>query len=71
MGVQKIDEELCNGCGICVEDCPTDVLRMNETDKACIVYPKDCAVCFQCATNCPVTAVTVNSLAPRELILPY
>ena len=71
MGIQKIDEELCNGCGICVEDCPVDVLRMNEKDKAYIVYPQDCGVCFQCATNCPVLAVTVSSLAPREFILPY
>ncbi len=71
MGVQRIDEKLCNGCGICVEDCPTDVLRMNPEDKAYIAYAKDCAVCFQCSTNCPVAAVTVNSLAPRELILPY
>ncbi len=71
MGVQKIDEELCNGCGICVEDCPTDALRMNEKDKAYMAYARDCSVCFQCATNCPVAAVTVNSLSPRPLILPY
>ena len=71
MGIQKIDEELCNGCGICVEDCPVDVLRMNEKDKARITYPQDCAVCFQCATNCPELAVTVSSLSPREIALPY
>ncbi|MDP2720088.1 MAG: 4Fe-4S binding protein [Dehalococcoidia bacterium] len=71
MGVQKINPELCNGCGICVEDCPVDALRMNQDDKAFIAYTLDCAVCFQCSTNCPVEAVTVNSMAPRELILPY
>ncbi|MBI4333628.1 MAG: ferredoxin family protein [Chloroflexi bacterium] len=71
MGVEKVDWDLCNGCGICVEDCPTDVLRMNDQSLAFIAYPRDCAVCFQCATNCPVAAVRVNSLAARELILPY
>lgn len=71
MGIQQVDEELCNSCGICVEDCPTDILRMNEKNKACIAYALDCAVCFQCANNCPVQAIIVDSVSPRELILPY
>ena len=72
MGIKHIDEELCTGCGICVDDCPVDVIRLDEEKgKAYIAYPKDCAVCFQCQTYCPEGAITVSSLAPRELILPY
>ena len=72
MAIEKIDESLCTGCGICVDDCPLDVIRMAEDKgKAYMAYPKDCAVCFQYALNCPEQAITVSSLAPRELILPY
>jgi NAD-dependent dihydropyrimidine dehydrogenase PreA subunit len=72
MGIEKIDEELCNGCGICVDDCPVDVLRMDEPKgKAHIAYGRDCCVCFQCADGCPTEAITVSSRSPRELVLPY
>ncbi len=33
MGIRKIDLTLCNGCGICVNSCPQDVLRMNKKTK--------------------------------------
>lgn len=29
MSIEKIDLELCNGCGICVSGCPMDVLRLD------------------------------------------
>lgn len=72
MGIEKIDRELCNGCGICVDDCPMDVIRFDEeSQKAYIAYGKDCGVCFLCSDACPAEAIKVTSLAPRKLILPY
>ena len=58
--IEKIDTEKCNGCGICVERCNMDVLRMDSsTDKAYIAYHEDCMTCFECALSCPEEAVTV------------
>lgn len=72
MGIEKIDRELCNGCGICVDDCPTDVIRFDEeSQKAYIAYENDCGVCFLCSDDCPTAAIKVTSLTPRKLILPY
>lgn len=72
MGIEKIDQELCNGCEICFDDCPMDVIRMDkQTGKAYMAYGKDCGVCFQCVDGCPTGAISVSPLAPRELILPY
>ncbi len=71
MAIQKIDEALCIGCEICIEDCPTDVIRLSKERKAYIAYLEDCIVCFQCTTNCPADAISVSSLPARELILPY
>jgi len=51
----------CIGCGICVETCPTDVIRLNkETKKAQIKYPADCQICHLCRMYCPVDAITIT-----------
>jgi NAD-dependent dihydropyrimidine dehydrogenase PreA subunit len=72
MGIERIDEELCDGCQICVEDCHLDVIRFDrDKGKAYIAYGEDCGVCFQCATGCPKEAISVSSTAPRKLVLPY
>ena len=61
MAVDRIDPELCNGCGICVDYCPADVLRLDEkTDKAVAKYPQDCTACRICETDCPQKAITVS-----------
>jgi len=61
MTIEKIDEELCIGCGDCVDSCPMDVIRMDaDTAKAVIRYGEDCMICDQCALDCPVDAITVT-----------
>lgn len=68
MTIERIDEELCNGCGICIESCSTDVLRLGEKEqsrwddgwKAKIVYSNDCHSCGLCAQDCPVNAIYVS-----------
>ena len=46
MSISKIDENLCRGCGICVDTCPEDVIRLN-TD------PLDVELRSPCAMGCP------------------
>ncbi|MBI4321295.1 MAG: ferredoxin family protein [Chloroflexi bacterium] len=72
MGIQKIDEDLCNGCGICVDSCPMDVIRMNDsTCQAYLAFPGDCTTCYLCELDCPVEAISVSPEATRRMILPY
>jgi NAD-dependent dihydropyrimidine dehydrogenase PreA subunit len=60
MTIDKIDLELCNGCGICVLSCPEDVIRMDKkNEKAVIKYPEECQMCEWCAKDCPEEAITV------------
>jgi len=62
MSIQRIDPELCVGCGICVDTCIMDVIRMEEADhKAVIKYANDCMTCFCCELECPAKAISVST----------
>ena len=79
--IEKIDGKKCNGCGICVEICPMDVLRLeNKIDiisqseqkghlrkyTAYIAYPEDCMTCYTCELKCPTEAIDVG-YTPLEI----
>ena len=72
MAIEKIDPELCNGCGICVNSCPMDVIRMDkESKKAVIRYPEDCMLCEFCSSDCPVDAITITPVKESPLIVSW
>jgi NAD-dependent dihydropyrimidine dehydrogenase PreA subunit len=61
MSIERIDPELCVGCGTCVNNCSVDVIRMDEKgEKATIAYPEDCMCCLNCELDCPVNAIYVS-----------
>ncbi|MFX1375750.1 MAG: indolepyruvate ferredoxin oxidoreductase subunit alpha [Promethearchaeota archaeon] len=64
----KIDEELCVGCGTCLEMCPMDTI-FAENNKA-IVDQKKCIGCGICAHHCPEDAIELNRTGPREVFIP-
>ena len=79
--IEKIDAKKCNGCGICTEICPMDVLRLetkidivSQSEKkghlrkylAYIAYPEDCMTCYTCELECPTNAIDVN-YTPLEI----
>ena len=72
MAIEKIDPELCTGCGICVESCSVDVIRMDESsEKAIIRYPQDCMLCEFCVLDCPEEAITVTPDKEAPLIVSW
>jgi len=70
MSIERIDAELCNGCGICVQICPMDVIRMDD-EKAVIRYPEDCMLCEFCALDCPVQAITISPQKSAPLLVSW
>jgi NAD-dependent dihydropyrimidine dehydrogenase PreA subunit len=72
MGIRKIDYELCTGCGLCVESCQTDVLRLDEErEKAYIAYLRDCQSCYFCEYSCPEEAIYVTPERERRVPHPW
>lgn len=72
MAIEKLDLEICNGCGICFAACPQDVFRMDEnTGKAVIMYPNDCVACWTCEIFCPVSCIEVSERRSRRIPLSY
>ena len=72
MSIEKIDHDLCTGCGICVNSCPMDVIRMDEEEnKAIIKYQEDCMLCEFCVLDCPVDAIYVSPEKHSPLIVSW
>jgi NAD-dependent dihydropyrimidine dehydrogenase PreA subunit len=55
----KIDEELCNGCGLCVEGCHEGALQLID-DKARMISDLYCDGLGACIGDCPVGAITLE-----------
>ena len=57
-----IDEELCNGCGLCVQVCPKDTITMRG--KKAVVTGNLSLNCGHCVAACPTGAIRVSALDP-------
>ena len=55
----RIDEELCQGCGVCAEACWFNLPRV-ENDVAVIDSP-DCMRCPICSNACPEGAISLEN----------
>jgi NAD-dependent dihydropyrimidine dehydrogenase PreA subunit len=72
MAIEKIDNELCTGCGICVNSCAVDVIRMDEEKgKAVIRYKEDCMLCEMCIMDCPADAIVFTPEKHAPLIVSW
>jgi ferredoxin len=54
----NIDDTKCNGCGLCLPDCPEGALQLIE-DKARLVSDLFCDGLGACIGSCPQDAITV------------
>ncbi len=55
----KIDEEKCNGCGLCIPNCPEGALQIID-EKARLISDLFCDGLGACIGHCPEGAITVE-----------
>lgn len=58
--IVKIDEELCNGCGLCIPNCHEGALQIID-GKARLVSDLMCDGLGACLGHCPEGAITVEN----------
>jgi len=65
IGAVVVDKEGCKGCGVCVNECPHDVLALHrEVNSRGYHYsymknPENCIGCSNCGVVCPDTCLTI------------
>ncbi len=54
-----VDKLKCKGCGQCMEVCPGNLIKKDDSGKAYIKYPKDCWGCCSCIKECSFDAIAL------------
>ena len=71
-GKPEIDPNRCKGCGLCVQACPEQILRLAEEFNpqghhfAVCFAPERCTACTSCAIICPDSAIRVWRFAKEK-----
>lgn len=58
--IVKIDQEKCNGCGLCVNACHERAIILNDQGKAELVKEDYCDGLGDCLPACPMDAITIE-----------
>ncbi len=80
--VSVVDEDLCAGCGVCVELCPVEAIELVDVPVAAVTYSvmtvtggtkkvarvgEGCMGCGSCASYCPSDAMSLNNFKDKQL----
>lgn len=61
MYIVSVDQDICEGCGDCIDSCPAEILSLNDAGKAYVSGDEaECMGCESCVTVCETGAITVT-----------
>lgn len=75
-GTIEVIDERCTGCGLCIPECPVDVIgysdRINSQGYHVVqLVEPGCLPCNRCAVVCPDVAIHVFKLEGEEVDREY
>jgi adenylylsulfate reductase subunit B len=54
----------CDGCGHCVDICPSDIMHIDKTYRRAVnIEPNMCWECYSCVKACPQNAIDARGYA--------
>jgi len=66
--VSEVEEELCAGCGYCVEACAYDAIQLDPKRKIAVVNEVLCEGCGACAATCPSGAIRHRNFGRKQVM---
>jgi heterodisulfide reductase subunit A len=66
--IAYVNEELCAGCGLCVEVCPYEAREMHPWRNLAIVNVALCQGCGACVVACPNKASAVRNFTTEQVL---
>lgn len=65
----KVDSNKCVKCNMCIANCPTKNIYIDEKDK--IKFHHNCLMCMRCSLYCPKDAIRIGFLDSWRVNKPY
>jgi heterodisulfide reductase subunit A len=66
--IAYVDENICSGCGICVEICPYEAREMDTRRGISIVHSALCQGCGACIASCPNNACELRNTSAGQVL---
>jgi heterodisulfide reductase subunit A len=63
-----VNEELCAGCGMCVDVCPYDAPALDLLWGVSRINPVLCKACGACAVTCPAKAIRLQHFTAEQVL---
>jgi heterodisulfide reductase subunit A len=66
--IAHVNEELCAGCGLCIEACPYEAREMHPWKDLAIINVALCQGCGACVVACPNKASAVRNFTTEQVL---
>ena len=64
----RVEEDLCSGCGLCVEACSYEARSLDDIRKIALVNEALCQGCGACMIACPNGATIHRNFSKKQIL---